>query len=166
MKVNTAINKYMLEKSPDSPLKGSTRDLDFSHFSRRHRKKLSNSETFSMRFNQDASLAAVSFSDGSLQIISTMLGDKLYEVKDVDMRFPVTSLTWLPTHSESQDAQKALGSTLDGSIIRWTPLKGNSVEHIELNRASQYHTIDGRRFVVAGAQPTIDIYDEERMVNI
>jgi len=49
-------------------------------------------------------------------------------------------------------------------------MDSNSVEHIELNRKSQYHAIDyaadGRRFAVAGAQPTIDIYDEERMVNV
>lgn len=99
-----------------------------------------------------------------------MLGDKLYDIKDETMRFPITSLTWLPTRSESQDAQKALGATLDGSIVRWTPMDSNSVEHIELNRKSQYHAIDyaadGRRFAVAGAQPTIDIYDEERMVNV
>jgi len=99
-----------------------------------------------------------------------MLGDKLYDIKDETMRFPITSLAWLPTHSESQDAQKALGATLNGSIVRWTPIDSNSVEHIELNRKSQYHAIDyaadGRRFAVAGAQPTIDIYDEERMVNV
>lgn len=99
-----------------------------------------------------------------------MLGDKLYDIKDETMRFPITSLTWLPTRSESQDAQKALGATLDGSIVRWTPMDSNSVEHIELNRKSQYHAIDyaadGRRFAVAGAQPTIEIYDEERMVNV
>ena len=84
-----------------------------------------------------------------------MLGDKLYEIKDEMMRFPITSLTWLPTYSESQDAQKVLGATLHGSIARWTPMDSNSMEHIELNRKSQYHTIDyaadGRRFVVAGA---------------
>ena len=65
MKVETS-DKFMLEKSPDSPIKGRARDLDFSHFSRRHRQKLSDSKAFSMRFNQGASLAAVSFSDGSL----------------------------------------------------------------------------------------------------
>lgn len=65
IKVDTS-TKFMLEKSPDSPIKGRARDLDFSHFSRRYRQKLSDSEAFSLRLNQDASLAAVSFSDGSL----------------------------------------------------------------------------------------------------
>ena len=171
MKVDTT-NKWILDKSPDSPMKGRhARDLEFSHFTNRYRQKLSDSETFSMRFNRDSSLAAVSLTDGSLQIISTMLGDKLYEIKDDRMLFPVTNLTWLPTRGDaSQDAQKALGSTVSGGIIRWTPQTSNSVEHIELDRKSQYHAIDyapdGRRFVIAGAQPTIDIYDEERMTKI
>jgi len=30
-----------------------------------------------------------------------MLGDKLYDIKDETMRFPITSLAWLPTRSES-----------------------------------------------------------------
>jgi len=55
-----------MQRSSNFPIKGRARDLDFSHFSRRYRQKLSDSEAFSLRLNQDASLAAVSFSDGSL----------------------------------------------------------------------------------------------------
>lgn len=109
----------MLEKSADSPVKG-RRNLQFSHFSRRYRTKLNDSNCFHLRFNADAGLAAVSFFDGSLQIISTMLGDRLYQIKDENMNFPITSLTWKPTRDESMDAQKLLGACLDGSIIRWT----------------------------------------------
>jgi len=54
----------------------------------------------SLKFNLDSSLAAISFADGSLQIISTMLGDKLYEIKDEQMIFPVTCVAWKPTRSE------------------------------------------------------------------
>ena len=99
MKVDTS-SRFMLEKSPDSPMKG-RRDIDFSHFSRRFCQKLSESEIFAMRFNLDASLAATSFSDGSLQILSTMLGEKLYEIKDEEMILPITSLTWKRTRDES-----------------------------------------------------------------
>lgn len=160
----------MLDKSPESPIKGRMRDLEFSHFQRRYRQKLSDSETFSLRFNGDSSLAAVSFADGSLQIISTMLGDKLSEIKDEKMTFPITNLTWKPSRYESQESQKALGSMLNGSIIRWTPKNSQQVEHLELDSEASYHAIDyaadGRRFVVAGAQPTIDIYDEERLLKL
>ena len=99
MQVDTS-KKFMLEKSPDSPMKG-RRDVDFSHFSRRYCQKLSESEIFSMKFNQDSSLAAASFSDGSLQILSTMLGEKLYEIKDEEMTFPITNLSWKRTRDES-----------------------------------------------------------------
>lgn len=122
----------MLESSADSPIKG-RRDLKFSHFSRRYRTKLSESETFSVRFNSDSGLAAVTFFDGSLQIISTMLGDRLYEIHDDEMRMPITSLAWRPNLGNSAENQNLLGACLDGSILRWNTEQSNTVEHIMLN---------------------------------
>jgi hypothetical protein len=110
MKVDTrrpkqaAAAQQMLEPSADSPLKGkrsAAANLQFSHFSRRYETKLGDSDIFHLRFNKDASLTAISFFDGSLQIISTMLGDQMYEIKDENMNFPITSLTWKPTYDDS-----------------------------------------------------------------
>lgn len=109
------------------------RDLTFSHFSRRYRSKLADSDVFSVRMNYDASLAAVAFFDGSLQIISTMLGDRMYQIHDEEMTMPITSLAWKPSRDESTHAQKLLGACLDGSIVRWTANQSNSVERIMLN---------------------------------
>ena len=75
----------MLEKSADSPIKGRRGAGDsgrFSHFSHRYSTKLADANVFHTRFNTDAGLAAVSFFDGSLQIVSTMLGDKMFQIKD------------------------------------------------------------------------------------
>ena len=168
--VNTEKQNFMLEKSPESPMKAGRRNLDFSHFSRRYRTKLNDTDTFHLRFNSDAGLAAVSFFDGSLQIISTMLGDRLYQIKDQEMNMPITSLAWKPSRDESMDQQRLLGACLDGSILRWTSNLGNEVEHIMLNEENKYHAIDYagdcRRFVVAGTQPYIEIFDEDRMTRV
>lgn len=44
------------------------------------------------------------------------------------------------------------------------------MQHVKLDEKAQYHAIDyacdGRRFAVAGAQPTIDIWEEERMTKL
>ena len=48
-----------------SPLKA-PKELKYSHFSRRYRSQLGDTEVFSMRFNQDASMTAITFADGSL----------------------------------------------------------------------------------------------------
>lgn len=86
------------------------------------------------------------------------------------MDMPLTSLTWKPSRDESMDQQKLLGACLDGSIIRWTSNQGSEVEHIMLNENNKYHAIDYsgdcRRFVVAGTQPYIEIYDEDRMMKV
>mmetsp|Transcript_4023 Transcript_4023/g.5356 ORF Transcript_4023/g.5356 Transcript_4023/m.5356 type:complete len:302 (+) Transcript_4023:125-1030(+) len=170
MQVNTTRTMAAVqEKAADSPMKN-RRDLSFSHFSRRYRSKLANSDAFYVRFNTDAGLAAVSFFDGSLQIISTMLGDRLYQIHDDEMVMPVTSLAWKPSRDESTDSQKLLGACLNGSIIRWTANHSNTVEHISLNDEQMYHAIDfsgdPRRFCVAGTQPYIEIYDEDRMQRV
>jgi WD40 repeat protein len=161
--------RFSYDFAPASPMK-KPRDIGFSHFSKRYRSLLSDSEVFSMRFNQDASLTAISFSNGSLQIISSMLGDRLYQVSDDTMKFPITNLAWRPTTEQTQDAQKLLGTCTDGHIIRWTSAMSNAVEKIELNPVNQYHTIDyandGYRFVVAGTEPNIEIWDEPRMTRV
>ena len=100
--------------------KGTVRNLVFSHFQTRYRQKLSDSEIMALKLNLDSSLAAATLSDGSLQIINTMLGEKLYEIKDEKMMLPVTSVTWKPTRSEYQEHQKMLGASLNGEILRWT----------------------------------------------
>lgn len=83
---------------------------------------------------------------------------------------PVTSLAWKPSHDESMSQQRLLGACLDGSIVRWQSTNGSQVEHIMLDEANQFHAIDyaldRRRFVVAGTQPYITIYDEESMEKI
>ena len=147
--------RFELDACPGSPMKSRKRDLDFSHFQTRYRQKLSDSEIMALKFNLDSSLAAATFSDGSLQIISTMLGDKLYEIKDENMVFPVTSVAWKPTRSEHQEHQKMLGTSLGGEILRWTAESANSVEHLTLDEGHRYHAIDyaqdGRRFCIGGA---------------
>jgi len=95
-----------------------------------------------------------------------MLGDKLYEIdNDPEMRFPVTAFSWKPTKQEGQGYQRALGSCLDGSIVRWTQNSAHSVEHIKLTEDAKYHAIDygQNRFCIAGNHPSIELWDEEKV---
>ena len=140
-KVNTA-KRFSLDACPGSPMKGRKRDLDFSHFQSRYRQKLSDEETMSLKFNLDSSLAAITFADKSLQIISTMFGDQLYEIKDEEMIFPVTCVTWKPTRSENQEHQKLLGATCNGEVLRWTTKNCNTVDHLKLEEGHRYNAID------------------------
>lgn len=60
-----------------------------------------------------------------------------------------------------------MGSMCDGSIMRWTPSMNNSSDKIVLNAKNQYQCIDyssdGKRFMLAGLLPQIEIYDDETM---
>ena len=140
----------------------------FSHFTPRIRVKAGDSEVFAMALNKDATLLASSLTNGSLMINSTMLGDKLYTFKDDQMNFPITQLAWKPQLQDNYDGiQSFIGSCCDGSIIRWNSFKTDKVEHIQLNDKNQYSSVgysySGRRFVLAGLLPQIEVYDEDRM---
>ena len=83
------------------------------------------------------------------------------------MKYPITAFAWKPTKEEGQSNQKLLGSCLDGGIIRWTIQNAASVEHIKLSEDAKYHAIDyggPSRFCIAGNWPSIEVWDEERMV--
>lgn len=125
---------------------------------------------FYMRMNRASDLSAVSLFDGSIKIISTMGGDIMFDIKDSEMTSTVTSLSWKPICEDNVSKQKLLGACLDGSIVRWTSSMGNSIEHISLNEENNFHAIDFsedlRRFCVAGSQPYIEIYNEERMTKV
>ena len=66
------------------------KETKFSHFAPRLRIQLGDNEVFALALNKDGSLLASTMADGSLNIVSTMLGDKLYTIKDAQMKFPIT----------------------------------------------------------------------------
>lgn len=88
---------------------------------------------FACRYNADASLAAVTFDDGSLQIISTMLGDRLYYLKDIAMEFPLTGVAWNPNRGGDELSGRLLAASCNGELIRWRASNPNQPEHIKLS---------------------------------
>jgi len=59
-----------------------------------------------------------------------------------------------------------VGVCADGRIVSWTVHSGNKLEHafMSLDPDQTYqaigYSIDGLRYVAAGDNPSIDIYDE------
>ena len=136
----------------------------FSHFTSRFSIEVGNSNCFDLSMNKSTDLSAVSLFDGSIKIISSLGGEIMFDIKDSQMNEVISSLSWKPTTEDGFNRQKLLGACLDGSIVRWTPEMGNSIEHISLNEENSYHALDFcddlRRFCVAGTQPYIEIYEE------
>ena len=95
MQVETRNTNSQGDSCPESPVKRRPGDR-FSHFSRLKETKLNDSDVFSMRLSSTADLAAVSFFDGSLQVVSTCFIEQVAVVKDDEMVYPITSLAWKP----------------------------------------------------------------------
>jgi len=53
-------------------------------------------KSFSSKFSSDSSYLAISYSDGSVSVYSSMLGDPLYNLKDDEIEYPITALSWKP----------------------------------------------------------------------
>jgi len=78
-----------------------SREQIFSHFSNRFRVKLGSDEICCSRISTDGSLAAVSFADASVKIISTLNGEVLFHILDKELPYPVYSFCWKPKHIDS-----------------------------------------------------------------
>lgn len=61
------------------------------------------SEVFQAKFSPDQSYMAASYGDGTIMIYSSFHGDRLYTVKDEEISYPITALSWKPTASQSSD---------------------------------------------------------------
>lgn len=64
---------------------------------------------------------------------------------------------------DSQVAQKLIGVCADGRIVTWTVHTGNKLEHISLDKDQAYQAVsysfDGNRFVAAGDNPSLEVFD-------
>jgi WD40 repeat protein len=74
-----------------------------SHISHRYTLHDNESEVFSAKFSPDSSYMATSYADGSVSIYSSMLGDPLYYIKDSEMIYPITGISWKPTGRLNSD---------------------------------------------------------------
>jgi len=78
-------------------------------------------------------MIASGFSDGSIDIMSSMLGDRLYHLKDKEMFTPIMDLSWREKSKLIMAPQRFLAVNATSSILKWSSEKSEEVEHIELN---------------------------------
>ena len=76
-------------------------ELKLSHISHRYTLHDNSAEVFAAKFSPDCSYMGVCYSDNSVSIYSSMLGDPLYYIKDEEFEFPMTGLCWKPIISGS-----------------------------------------------------------------
>ena len=118
-------------------LKDSSHADSMLEFKTRFTQAVEESEIFAAKFNREGAYLALTFQDGSLQLISPMLGDKLFRIKNDRMVHPITRLCWKPVfHKEDEigtQFQNLYGSCIDGSVVIWDHNKPHEVEHRTFN---------------------------------
>jgi WD40 repeat protein len=68
-----------------------------AHVSHRYAVHDSDCEVFAGKFSYDSSYMSTSFSDGSIMIYSSMSGDPLFQLKDDELKYPISGISWKPT---------------------------------------------------------------------
>jgi WD40 repeat protein len=60
-----------------------------------------------------------------------------------------------------------LGSCCDGTLVRWTEIKPEQIERVQLTEGCEYRCVNysytGRRFVAAGSKGVVEVYDDDRV---
>ena len=71
-----------------------------------HRYALHDKETevFQAKFSPDQSYIAASYSDGTIMVYSSFHGDRLFNLKDEEISYPITALSWKPTTIQNSDS--------------------------------------------------------------
>ena len=91
---------------------------------------------------------AVSYGDQSFAVYSSMLGDPLYCVRDDDIEFPITGISWKPhlpsldSSRSENDIQTLKAVSADGKILMWRPKFGNNLKTIMKSENNSYQAID------------------------
>ncbi|OWF35598.1 WD repeat-containing protein 38-like [Mizuhopecten yessoensis] len=131
------------------------------------------SDVLCCRFNHDGSLLAVGFTDGTIRIYEATHHRLLYSLADEDtqkIRLPVTQIRFrIFGDSDKIEYQNMLIATYaSGDVKVWHYTSQSCLHTIHEVRQTLALAISplGRRFVTAGADEQIHVYDEETKTKI
>lgn len=114
-----------------------------SHISHRYTLVDNEFEVLSAKFSPDSSFIAVSYGDCSMSIYSSMLGDPMYYLKDDDIEYPITGISWKPLQSGSEskhesEVQSLKAVSADGRIFTWRPKFSNNIKTVLVSEVNSY----------------------------
>lgn len=125
-----------------------------------------NSEVMCCRFNPEGGLLAVGLANGVTKVYAPDSGHCVYNLSDQDTfdnRLPVTCLRWRPTLEGDTHRNVLLATYADGKVKIWhTSTSTCLVTLTEVSRqilACSYSP-SGGRFVTAGSDTKLNVYDE------
>jgi len=110
---------------------------------------------------------AASYADGTISVYGSYHGDRVFKLKDPEINFPFTAIAWKPTSIMSSDAQSFKATGSDGRIVQWRPKYQNEMKTLIVSEINSYQCLDyspdgGAKFVVAGKQPYLEVFDDEK----
>jgi len=126
-----------------------------------------NSEVMCCRFNPEGSLLAVGLANGVTKIYSPDTGHCVYSLSDQDTfksHLPVTCLRWKPASNADTYGNVLLASYADGKMKVWHASTSSCTttmrEPSKQILACAYNS-SGDRFVTAGSDTKLNVYDEK-----
>ena len=93
---------------------------------------------FSAKFSHDSTYMSVAYSDGMIGIYSSYMGDQIYQIKDPDIHYPITAISWKPQAQKEASLQTFKGVGSDGRIVMWRPKFANQLQTLFVSATNSY----------------------------
>eukprot|EP00916_Digyalum_oweni_P018905 GHVL01031539.1.p1 GENE.GHVL01031539.1~~GHVL01031539.1.p1 ORF type:complete len:342 (-),score=41.73 GHVL01031539.1:1480-2505(-) len=128
------------------------------------------SEVFCVRFSPDDNLLAAACGDGSIKVYNTASGKTAYQLKARVDQGPTTQVRWRPDTNASSVTKNVIVSVYATGEIQHWHINSGKLLHETKQEDNQIFCFDffkdGSKFVTAGKDRKIYLYDETTKQNV
>jgi len=121
-------------------------------------------ELLSLRFDPADQYLSASYKNGSISVFNLMNQKEAFKFNtDLVVESPTTSLRWRPSNSLSSTKNVMISVNTNGIIQHWHTTSGSLINSIKEENNEIYCTdfsFDGQKFVSAGQDSIVRLYDE------
>lgn len=122
------------------------------------------SEVFCLRFSPDSKYLAAGTGDGAIRVFNSQYGNTAYNLQGgSSAALPTTSIRFRPLNPAIKTKNVLIAANAAGTVQHWHLTSGKNLHTIEDPNNQVYaldYSEDGSKFVTAGKDKTLRIYDE------
>lgn len=123
------------------------------------------SEVFSVRFSPDGHFVAAGCGDGAIRVFNAQTGALAYNLQGgSNVALPTTAIRFRPTNESSKTKNVLIAANAAGDVQHWHMTSGKCLHTMVEGDNNQVYALDydkdGTRFVTAGKDTAVRVYDE------
>ena len=128
------------------------------------------SEVFCVRFSPDGKYLAAGCGDGAIRVFNAQYGNTAYNLQGgSNIALPTTSIRFRPLNPAIKTKNVLIAANAAGSVQHWHMTSGknlHSIDDVENHIYALDYSPDGSKFITAGKDKSIRVYDETTKAEI